>query len=194
MSSGYITNDVAQSSQETGLLSGTSLKILQTCFAVFSISNSYILFSKYSIKPRLCALNFSSCNKNLDKSDLTRVIYAKGYGTTEVSFKAIMTFALTIMVFLMSIPGLFSSQVEESKSEDENQEEEWSTKERSQLLEMTKRLKEANDAIGYMIEAVEWNSDGQIFLSHVMIIVYLQKWHRGFGWLVGWLVARNKFL
>ena len=88
----------------------------------------------------------------------------------------------------------FPSKVEESKSEDENQEEEWSTKERSQLLEMTKRLKEANDAIGYMIAAVEWNFDGQIFLTkkllHVMIISYLQKWHRCF-WLVGWLVERN---
>ena len=122
-------------------------------------------FSKYSIKLRLCALNFSSCNKNLDKSDLTGVIYAKGYGTIEVSFEPIMKFAHTIVVFLMSILGLFSSQVEESKSEDENQEEEGSTEERGQLLEITKRLKEANDAIGYMIEAVEWNSDGQIFLT-----------------------------
>ena len=95
-------------------------------------------------------MNFSSCYKNLDKSDLTGVIYAKGYGTIEVSFEPIMKSAHTIIVFLVSIPGLFPSQVEESKSEDGNEKEEGSTEERSQLLEMINRLKEANDAIGYM--------------------------------------------
>ena len=107
-----------------------------------------------------------------------------------------MKFAHTIMVFLVSIPGLFSSQVEESKSEDGYEEEEGSTEERGQLFELTKRLKEANDAIGYMIEAVEWNSDSQIFLTKKRVACndnfIIAKVAQMF--LVGRLVGRKKLV
>ena len=70
-----------------------------------------------------------------------------------------MMFALTtIFCFLFS-------QVEGMGSGDGMMDQEGSAELKNQRWELTKYLKEANDEIRYMLNAVEKNSEGHIFLT-----------------------------
>ena len=70
-----------------------------------------------------------------------------------------MIFALT------AIACVLFSQVEGMESGDGMMDQEGSAELQNQRWELTKDLKEANDEIRYMLNAVEKNSDGYIFLT-----------------------------
>ena len=70
-----------------------------------------------------------------------------------------MMFALIIIVCFLF------SQVEGMGSGDGLMDQEGSAELQNQRWELTKDLKEANDEIRYMLNAVEKNSEGHIFLT-----------------------------